>query len=260
MGKLQIVKSDKFGEVACDVYSNNNDEYFMTIDQLSQVLGYADTSGVRQIMSRNEYLRDKEFSTRDNLSQVEGDRDVSRERILFTEDGIYEVTMLSQTENGRNFRRWLRTVIKSIRKTGKYELPNQLTRVDTIATNVRALSWHETPTNRKQRVNEELSKLRQYYYDLIDQDAASEPEPMGIFLQDCCTVDQDSIVERTPLYNSYVRWSCRNNVYPKTKAKLTKFLDDREDIAYLKPDSKQLLNARFMGIELNAEGLRIYNE
>ena len=35
---------------------------------------------------------------------------------IFTEDGIYEVTMLSKTETGKKFRRVVRNIIKSLRK------------------------------------------------------------------------------------------------------------------------------------------------
>lgn len=177
------------------------------------------------------------------------------------EYGLYELIFNSRKPEAKQFKRWVtHEVLPAIRKTGKYEVPNQLTKVNAVVEKVRALGWHETPNNKKQRINEELSKLRQYYFGLIDNDVAAEPEPMGVFLQECCTIDQDSITERTSLYNGYVRWSYSNNVYPKSKAKLTKFLDDREDIAYLKPDNKHGFNARFMGIALNETGLKILND
>jgi hypothetical protein len=50
------------------------------------------------------------------LSAVEGDRTVLRERRIFTEDGIYEVTMLSRTKVAREFRAWVRKVLKSLRR------------------------------------------------------------------------------------------------------------------------------------------------
>lgn len=257
--ELQVVKSDKFGEITCDVYGNNDDEYFMTIDQLTQALGYSDTSGIRQIISRNEYLRDSEFSTRDNLSQVEGDRQVSRERILFTEDGIYEITMLSQTEKGRVFRRWIRSVIKSICKTGKYESPNFLNELHLSMGKIRALGWRAAPSVRKQHVNENLAKLKDYYHGMIDQDVASEPNPMSIFVQDYCIINQYSQIDRSYLYDGYVRWCIKNNVYPKSKTKLAEYLDEMDEVAYLRVDRKNGLNARFMGIELNDAGLKHFN-
>lgn len=254
MKELQIFNSNEFGEIR--ILNIEGKEYAVGND-IARALKYAEPHKAVTNHCKGGILHPVLTSGGMQETKVIPIGDIYRL--------IVKAADQSQSEDVRQmadkFERWIfDEVLPSIHKTGKYELPNQLTQVDTIANNVRALGWHETPTNRKQRINEELSKLRQYYYDLVDQDVASEPEPMGIFLQDCCIINQDSIVERTPLYDSYVRWSCRNNVYPKSKAKLTKFLDDREDVAYLKPDNKHGFNARFMGIELNAEGLRIYNE
>lgn len=116
MSDLVLAKSDSFYGVKCDFWKNDNDNYFMTIDQLAVAIGYTDASGVRQVMSRNEYLHTSEFSTRDILSQVEGKRVVSRERIIFTEDGIMEVSMLAGSDRAREFRARVRKILKELRK------------------------------------------------------------------------------------------------------------------------------------------------
>lgn len=120
MNKLELIKTDHFGDIETDIYSNGND-IFMTIDQLSQCLGYAGRDGIEKIMERNAYLLEKEFSTTDKLSAVEGTRQVTRERRIFTEDGIYEVTMLSGQPKAKDFRRWIRGILKGLR-TGKVKL------------------------------------------------------------------------------------------------------------------------------------------
>ena len=120
MKELKLIKSEYFGNTQCDFYSKSN-EVYMTISQLAECLGYASKSGIENIISRNEYLKKKEFSTTHNLWVVEGDRTVVRERCLFTEDGIYEVTMLAKTEKAREFRAWVRGVLKSLR-SGKAKL------------------------------------------------------------------------------------------------------------------------------------------
>ncbi len=112
MNNLELVKSFNFNDIECDIYSKDN-EVFMTINQLAKVLGYSDRKGIEKIVERNVYLKDKEFSTTDKLSATDGKFYNTR---LFTEDGIYEVTMLSKTETGKRFRRAVRGIIKSLRK------------------------------------------------------------------------------------------------------------------------------------------------
>jgi prophage antirepressor-like protein len=125
MKNLQIVRSQNFGEVKCDFYRSENDEILMTINQLAQALEYASKSGIENIIIRNEYLRGKEFSTTHRLRVVEGNREVEREMRVFTEDGIYEVTMLSGTKKAQEFRAWVRQVLKELRKTGHYSIKDK---------------------------------------------------------------------------------------------------------------------------------------
>jgi len=87
---LELVKSFNFNGVECDIYSRDN-EVFMTINQLSEVLGYKDRKGIEKIIERNEYLRDKEFSTTDKLSATNGKNYNTR---IFTKDGIYGVIIV----------------------------------------------------------------------------------------------------------------------------------------------------------------------
>ncbi len=112
MNELQLIKSAKFGEVQADIYSRN-DEPYMTIHQLAQCLGYKDRKGVEKLVERNPYLKSKEFSVTDKMSATDGKRYSTR---IFTEDGIYEITMLSKTEKAKEFRAWVRKLLKSLRK------------------------------------------------------------------------------------------------------------------------------------------------
>ncbi|TKI53128.1 hypothetical protein FC756_25625 [Lysinibacillus mangiferihumi] len=114
--QFQIIKSEMFNSVSCDFYQNENGDVFMTIDQLARALEYADKNGIEQIISRNGYLKDVEFSTTHKLSVVEGKRQVRRDRRIFSEDGIYEVTMLSQQPKAREFRAFVRNTLKALRK------------------------------------------------------------------------------------------------------------------------------------------------
>lgn len=85
----------------------------MTSTQLGEVLGYSEPrKAISKMVERNQYLKDKEFSGVVNLGTPSG----MQETRIFTEDGIYEVTMLSKTETGKKFRKVVRGIVKSLRK------------------------------------------------------------------------------------------------------------------------------------------------
>lgn len=169
--KLELVKSFKFNEVECNIYSKDN-EMFMTGEQLGEVLGYSETrKSIGNIVNRNEYLKDKEFSSVIKMMTLEGNRYVNRETRIFTEDGIYEITMLSKTETGKKFRKVVREVIKSLRK-GENSLDTnglmkQLTESQIVLNNVLAgfkmqIDNDLTATNNKLAEHDELLKTRIY--------------------------------------------------------------------------------------------------
>ncbi|MCI9247461.1 MAG: hypothetical protein HFJ30_10280 [Clostridia bacterium] len=112
MNNLQLIKSEKFGEVECDIYSNKK-EMFMTNTQLGECLGYSNPRiSIGNIVNRNEYLKDKEFSAVIKMITPSGEQETR----IFTEDGIYEITMLAKTEKAKEFRAFIRKLLKSLRK------------------------------------------------------------------------------------------------------------------------------------------------
>lgn len=114
--QLQLIKAERFGEIKADIYSNG-DDMFMTISQLAACLEYASKSGVENILSRNEYLKEPEFSGTHVLWVPNGRDNYSEQRTrVFTEDGIYEVTMLSGQPKAKEFRAWIRKILKALRR------------------------------------------------------------------------------------------------------------------------------------------------
>lgn len=112
MKGLELIKSSKFGKVECDIYSNEN-EMFMTAEQLGSCLGYQYArESINKLVSRNKYLKGKEFSSEVKMTSEVGERETR----IFTEDGIYEVTMLAKTEKAKEFRAFIRKLLKSLRK------------------------------------------------------------------------------------------------------------------------------------------------
>lgn len=119
MNELQLIKSAKFGEIECDIYGKAN-EVYMTINQLSETLEYASKKSLEKLIAENDYLRNPEFSIIEKVPYPTGGTQQTR---IFTEDGIYEVTMLSKTEKAKEFRAWFRAILKSLRK-GEAKLVN----------------------------------------------------------------------------------------------------------------------------------------
>lgn len=118
MSELQLVKSAKFGEIQADIYQKNNEPY-MTAEQLGECLGYSHPrENINKLVSRNAYLRNNEFSAEVKMTSPQGGTQNTR---IFTEDGIYEITMLAKTEKAKEFRAWVRKLLKSLR-SGKAKI------------------------------------------------------------------------------------------------------------------------------------------
>ena len=128
---LQLIKQDKFNDILVDVYRNDNDEVFMTIDQLANALEYSDRNGVEKIVQRNSHLKEVKYSVTDSLSATDGKRYNTR---IFTEKGIYEVTMLSKQPKAREFREFVQDLLTAIRKGEIKLLPQDVKPQDQLLT------------------------------------------------------------------------------------------------------------------------------
>ena len=118
MNDLILFKSEVFQGIECDFWSNENKDVFMTSEQLGMVLGYVNPKkGISNLVGRNEYLKEAEFSSFLAVRTEAGDRETR----VFTEDGIYEVALLAGTEKAKEFRSWVRRILKGLR-TGELEL------------------------------------------------------------------------------------------------------------------------------------------
>lgn len=118
MNDLVLYKSENFQDIECDLYRNEDNEIFMTSEQLGMVLGYSNPQkAISNLVVRNEYLTSSEFSGFLKMRTPSG----TQETRIFTEDGIYEITMLAKTEKAKEFRSWVRQILKGLRK-GELEL------------------------------------------------------------------------------------------------------------------------------------------
>lgn len=121
MENLILIQSTNFGSVQCDFWMNESREVFMTILQLAFALGYESKNGIEVLLNRNSYIRGNQFSGTYKMKAPDGKFYDTR---VFTEDGIYEITFLSGTEKAKEFRSWVRKILKSLRG-GKLEIKSK---------------------------------------------------------------------------------------------------------------------------------------
>lgn len=112
VNNMQLVKKERFVGNEVDLYKDAKGNIYMTIDQLAKALDYASKSAIENMFMRHEYLMGEEFSST-HVVWVDGK---SRGTRLLTEDGIYEVTMLSRQPKAREFRFFIRELLKGLRK------------------------------------------------------------------------------------------------------------------------------------------------
>ena len=118
MSTLVLFRKENFNGVECDLWKDENDDIFMSSEQLGMVLGYSNPrKGINTLVTRNPYLRKIDFSSGITMKSEAGDRETR----VFNEDGIYEVALLAGTEKAKEFRSWVRKILKLLRK-GELEL------------------------------------------------------------------------------------------------------------------------------------------
>lgn len=113
--KGELITSQRFEGVLLDIY-RGEDDFLFTAEQITEAVGFEDDSSLRQVISRNPELRNREFSVLCKVDSMEGGVKKQREKRLFTEDGVYEILMLANTDRAKALRKFVRGVLKKIRK------------------------------------------------------------------------------------------------------------------------------------------------
>lgn len=127
VGQMELVKKSEFAGNEVDLYKGVDGEVYMTIDQLAKALEYASKSAIENMLTRNDYLKDGEFSSTHDVWVDEKLRNTR----LFTEDGIYEITMLSKQPKAREFRAFVRELLKGLR-SGEAQIQKPMTTKDLL--------------------------------------------------------------------------------------------------------------------------------
>lgn len=124
LGELALVKQGDFLGTVCDFYKDEQDNIYMTREQISQALEYKDIKAVQKIHERNKKELDKEsveIARFNNIRQNVADFKPSKIHpftILYNENGVYDICFFSSQPVALEFRKWVMDRIREIRKFG----------------------------------------------------------------------------------------------------------------------------------------------
>jgi phage antirepressor YoqD-like protein len=116
---MQLIKSERFGSIACDFWQDRNGEIWMTREQIGRALEYAfPQEAIQKIHERNSDRLDK-FSVQVKLTSTDGKQ---YNTIVYSPKGIYEICRFSRQPKADAFMDWVWDIIENIRKTGMYSI------------------------------------------------------------------------------------------------------------------------------------------
>ena len=117
MTDLQIFNSPEFGQIR--TIEKDGEPWFVGKD-VAAVLGYADPFGA---LKKHVEEEDKQNCQNDSFESPRG-------MTIINESGLYSLVLSSKLPTAKKFKRWVTSeVIPSVRKTGGYSLPRDLSRL-----------------------------------------------------------------------------------------------------------------------------------
>lgn len=116
-GDLVLAKQASFNGIPCDFYDSlQQEEIYMTRDQIGTALGYSDPSAAVAYLHKRHKARLDKFSTTVKLTGVEGGRNVTREMLVYSPKGVYEICRWSRQPKADDFMDFVWNVVEGIRK------------------------------------------------------------------------------------------------------------------------------------------------
>lgn len=131
--KLQLIKSESFGELQCDFYKGGK-EYYMTREQIGMALEYADPQdSIRKIHERNND-RLNQYSVQVKLTATDGKK---YNTTVYTRKGVMEICRFSRQPKADAFMDFVWDIMDGL-MTGGYKLTDKSKRLDIQEKNARA--------------------------------------------------------------------------------------------------------------------------
>jgi prophage antirepressor-like protein len=110
---MELIKSEKFGNIQCDFWCNKDGEIYLTRKQIGLALEYTDPQkAIDNIHAKHKERLDK-FSVTLKMRGTDGKL---YNTILYTAKGVYEICRWSRQPKADAFMDWVWNVIDSLRK------------------------------------------------------------------------------------------------------------------------------------------------
>ena len=103
-----------FENTELQVMVNNNHEIEMDIDELIKALGFESKKSIEHLIVRNPELQSPEFSKIKKVLSNEGGVLKKRDKRVFNQDGIFEISYLANTNRAKEFRKFIKTFSKEM--------------------------------------------------------------------------------------------------------------------------------------------------
>ena len=103
-----------FENTELQVMVNNNHEIEMDMDELIKALGFESKKSIEHLIVRNPELQSPEFSKIKKVLSNEGGVLKKRDKRVFNQDGIFEISYLANTDRAKEFRKFIKTFSKEM--------------------------------------------------------------------------------------------------------------------------------------------------
>ena len=103
-----------FENTELQVMVNNNHEIEMDIDELAKALNFKEKDYLKKLIARNPELQSSEFSKIKKVLSNEGGVLKKRDKRVFNQDGIFEISYLANTDRAKEFRRFIKNFSKEM--------------------------------------------------------------------------------------------------------------------------------------------------
>ena len=175
MTNLQIIETNNFNGVPCDVYSDGN-RIYMTRQQIGQALGYNNPSDAIELIHRRHKDRFAPFSVTFKLTGTDGKM---YNTYLYNQRGIMEICRWSRQPIADKFMDWVWDIIEAYRDGNL--IPSQSKQIPAALTDEHIIQMIDDKFSQlKSELQEELKSIQQSTLSITTTTKATVQSPEDI--------------------------------------------------------------------------------